>query len=101
MDYAGTERRVHTCFVTRHREYHTRAGTCVAVRDRLSTAWIAGHTAVGLDLAVRQDAVPYVGRPLEFRGGRTRVVTSAVEDIARPGRTVVEAYSLVAGLLPT
>jgi hypothetical protein len=101
MEYAGRDRRVHTCFVTRNREYHTRAGTCVAVRDRASTAWIAGHRAVGLGLAAHDAAAPYVGHPLEFFDGRTRVVTSAVMDIARPGRTVVEAYSLVAGLLPT
>ncbi|HUT79530.1 MAG TPA: hypothetical protein VM285_17670 [Polyangia bacterium] len=92
---------MHTCFVTRHREYHTRAGTCVAVRDRLSTAWIAGHRAVGLGLVGRDDTAPYMGLPLEFFDQSTRVVTSAVVDIARPGRTVVEAYSLVAGLLPT
>jgi hypothetical protein len=101
MPYAGPDRRVHTCFVTRNREYHTRAGTCVAVRDRLSTAWIAGHQAVGLDLADHRDADPYVGHALEFLGGHTRVVTSSVEDISRPGRVVVEAYSLVAGLLPS
>jgi len=92
---------VHTCFVTRNREYHTRSGTCVAVRDRRSTAWIAGHRAVGLFLLEQRDSGPYLGRPLEFFAPYTRVVTSEVVDIARPGRTVVQAYSLVSGLLPT
>ena len=100
MAYRGPERRVHTCFITQNREYHTRRGVCVAVRDRATAAWMAGHRAVGLALTVPERSAPFLGRPLELAGAGARVLTSRVVDICRPGRTVVDAYALVAGFSP-
>ena len=100
MLYDGPDRRVHTCFVTRNREYHTRSGVCVAVRDRYSSAWMAGHRAVGLDMVSVPLGTIYVGYPLEFTSSKTRVRTSAVIDILRPGRNQVDTYRLVNGFQP-
>lgn len=100
MTYNGTERRVHTCFITRNREYHTRAGVCVAVRDRNSSVWMSDHRAMGLMMEISHEDETIQGRPLEFASEMTRVRTSAVMDILRPNRNVVEVYNLVAGFAP-
>ncbi len=99
MAYKGPERRVHTVFFTRNSEYHTRAGACVAVRNRRSGVWISKHEAVGMRLAGPQGAGPYQGFPLRFVDGKTKEVrTSPVMDISRPGRCIVDAYQLVHGV---
>lgn len=100
MPYCGANRRVHTCFVTRNREYHTRAGVCVAVRDRETTAWIAGHRALGMRLMAAIPGVGFLGHPLEFVAGTAHVRTSAVTDILRPGRNAVDVYGFVRGVAP-
>jgi len=100
MPHHGPERREHTCFVTENREYHTRRGVCIAVRDRYTTAWMARHRAVGLNLDDLPSGVEYVGSPLVFRSDSNQVQTSPVVDINRPGRTVVDAYDMVRGFLP-
>jgi len=100
MSYRGPDRRVHTIFVTHNREYHTRAGTCLAVRDRGSTAWMAAHAAVGLSVVRPGCGDPYVGRPLVLESRRTTVRTSRVVDVMRPGRKIVDAYSLALALRP-
>ncbi len=98
MLYHGKDRRVHTCYITRNREYHTRSGVCVAVRDRCSSAWMSGHKAVGLTLADMHSGSIIQGFPLDFASMATRVRTSPVVDILRPGRNVVETYLLVSCL---
>jgi len=98
MAYRGKERRVHTCYITRNREYHVRAGICVAVRDRDSKVWMSEHRAMGLVLNRGEDGTLIQGRPLEFASDVVRVRTSPVVDILRPNRTVVDVYGLVAGL---
>jgi hypothetical protein len=40
MLYNGPDRRVHTCFITRNREYHTRSGVCVVENQGED---LAGH----------------------------------------------------------
>jgi hypothetical protein len=100
MAYNGTNRRVHTCFITRNREYHVRSGVCVAVRDRATSAWIAGHRALGMRLMAAVPGFGFLGRPLEFVAGASHVRTSAVIDILRPGRNEVDIYQFVHGLAP-
>jgi hypothetical protein len=100
MNYEGLNRRVHTCFITQNCEYHMREGVCVAVRDRTSSVWIAGHRAVGLSISTRSPGAMFLGAPLELTDSGTRYVTSPVVDILRPNRNEVDAYSLVRGLLP-
>lgn len=101
MAFNKPNRRVRTCFVTHNCEYHTREGVCVAVRDRASSAWIAGHHAVGLSIGDQGPGTIYLGAPLTFVEAGIRLVTSPVVDILRPNRNEVDACSLVRGLLPT
>jgi hypothetical protein len=100
MRYRGTNRRVHTCFVTANCEYHTREGVCVAVRDRASSAWIAGHRAVGLAIDATGPGAEFLGEPLRLADTGITLVTSPVVDILRPNRNQVEAYSFVRGMVP-
>jgi hypothetical protein len=100
MPYDGVNRRVHTCFVTQNREYHIRSGVCVAVRDRETSVWIAGHRALGMRLIAAVPGVGFLGHPLEFVAGTAHVRTSAVTDISRPNRNMVDVYKFVHGLAP-
>jgi len=100
MKFKGANRRVHTCFVTENCEYHTREGICVAVRDRWSSAWIAGHRAVGLSIGPSGPGAEFLGAPLTLVGGELTLTTSKVVDILRPNRNEVEAYSFARGMLP-
>lgn len=100
MRFEGANRRVHTCFVTENCEYHTREGVCVAVRDRGSSAWIAGHRAIGLAIGVSGPGTVFLGAPLRLVGRDITLMTSPVVDILRPNRNEVEAYSFVHGLTP-
>ena len=98
----GVERRVHRVYVTRNTEYHVRAEVCVAVRDRAGDAWRDDHPAVGRRLAGALKHVhggilptleqPQVGHSVYFRRGERDLVTSVVERIERPVRSVVAAY---------
>jgi hypothetical protein len=100
--FQGRDRRVHICFVTRNREYHVRAGVCMAVRDCKSSVWIAGHKAVGLRLRPLPPRTPYIGRTLEFYSSEKQMLvkTTAVVDVIRPNRNQVESYGFVAGFSP-
>jgi len=100
MPYEGANRRVHTCFITHNREYHVRSGVCVAVRDRETTAWIAGHRALGMHLMSAVPGICFLGHPLEFVAGTAHVRTSSVTDILRPGRNEVAIYRFVHGFAP-
>jgi hypothetical protein len=102
MQYTGPERRKHRVYVTRNSEYHVRAGVCVAVRNRTTESWFAGHMAVGRQLvgALRfapGGIVPHVGEPetgdaIYFREGDHDVITSRLERIDRPAREVVAEH---------
>ena len=100
MSYDGLNRRVHTCFITRNREYHVRSGVCVAVRDRETTAWIAGHSALGMHLIAAVPGAGFLGHQLEFVAGTAHIRTSSVTDILRPNRNEVDIYRFVHGLVP-
>jgi len=100
MKYYGLNRRVHTCFITHNREYHTRKGVCVAVRDRGSSIWISGHDAVGLPMKPLPPGAVYLGNSLEFLSNGKKVITSRVVDIVRPGKSQVSIYGLVYGFYP-
>ena len=95
-------RRVHTCFLTHNREYHVRAGECMAVRDRRTGVWIAGHGAIGMRLKPQAPGEPFLGRRLEFYSIEKEQVirTSPVTDILRPGKAEVQSYRLVHGFSP-
>lgn len=102
MGRPGRERRVHICFITHNREYHVRSGECMAVRDRKSSVWIAGHRAIGLRLRPYPPGTAYIGRTLEFYSAerKTMVRTSAVVDISRPNKNQVDFYGFVHGFAP-
>ena len=87
MRYEGADRRVHTVFVTRNREYHTRDGICVAVRDLKTTAWMALHDAMGMEIESWEEEQLFQGRPLLFRSDNRAVETSTVLEIMRPPET--------------
>jgi hypothetical protein len=106
--FSGSERRRHRVYVTRNTEYHFRDGLCVAVRDRNSGEFLHGHLALRrrvqgtLKRFPNGALVPHVGEPqtgdsLFFLTGGRDLVTSPVQDIARPSREVTQAYSDVAG----
>lgn len=97
------ERRRHRVYVTRNTEYHFKDGFCVAVRDRRSGDFLAGHLAVrrrlhgGLKFFPNGAIVPNPGEPqpgeaLYFAADGRDLVTSPVESIERPSKKVVEAY---------
>ncbi|MDD5305825.1 MAG: hypothetical protein PHU25_00750 [Deltaproteobacteria bacterium] len=98
MPYCGPNRRVHAVFVTRHREYHVRAGVCVAVRDLGTLTWISNHAAMGLCLEQEPEGTRLVGRPLVMWGADRKIETSNVTDIFRPNRNVVQMYGIVKAL---
>jgi hypothetical protein len=106
--YRGQDRRKHRMYVTRNTEYHFRDRTCVAVRDRRSGTWLHSHLALNRTLsgAVRFAggtlipciADPNVGDALYFGEDGQELVTSQLDAIDRPGKTVVRSYpSLAAG----
>jgi hypothetical protein len=100
MRYKGKNRRVHICFITKNREYHIRAGECIAVRDRVTSVWIAGHVAIGMRMRPLPPGASYIGKELEFYSADSRIVTSRVVDILRPNKNEVDTYSFVHGLAP-
>ena len=106
--FEGPERRRHRVFVTRNTEYHLRDGVCVAVRDRTSKRWAEGHLALRLRMegAVRVhsngalipifsppdagDAIFFTYRTSE--GEDRQLVTSRIEEVARPPKADVASY---------
>lgn len=97
------ERRRHRVYVTRNTEYHFRDGFCVAVRDRRTGDFLQGHLAVrrrlhgGLKFFGNGAIVPNAGDPqpgeaLYFAADGRDLVTSPVERVDRPAKTLVAAY---------
>jgi hypothetical protein len=97
------ERRRHRVYVTKNTEYHFKDGFCVAVRDRRSGDFLAGHLAVrrrlhgGLKFFPNGAIVPNPGDPqpgeaLYFAADGRDLVTSPVESIERPAKKIVAAY---------
>lgn len=100
MWYSVNDRRVHTVFVTRNSEYHTKRGICIAVRDRRSTAWISNHEAIGMTLQTDKNDETVQGRPLRLLSPISSICTSNVLDIFRPGRKTFQMYGLIQKLQP-
>jgi hypothetical protein len=108
MGYKGTERRRHRVYVTRNTEYHIRDGVCVAVRDRRSRAFRAAHLALNLTMegGVRVypngTLLPNIANPTEGDaifftrvdddGELRQIVTSRIERVDRPARSIVAMY---------
>lgn len=104
MRYAGRERRIHRVFVTRNTEYHVRRDTCVAVRDRRTGDWIAGHLALNSRVSgglrftdnggIRpNEGTPNLGESLFFVTDGRDLVTSPIVAIERPVREIVSRYN--------
>ena len=100
MSYAGPDRRIHTAFITRNREYHVRDGLCVAVRDRRSQVWISNHEAIGMELEKRQPVNRYMGQNLLFLSNVAKVRTTPVVGIHRPERSTVDIYGMLWAICP-
>ena len=108
MTYEGIERRRHHVYVTRNTEYHLRDNICVAVRDRKSRTFRAGHMALNLKIegGVRifpnGSMVPNLTKPevgeaiffnhIDLQGTERQIVTSRIERIDRPSRRDVMLY---------
>ena len=100
MLYEGPERRIHNVFLTRNREYHVRKGTCVAVRDRKTGAWISNHEAIGMELEVNLPAKLFLGGPLLFLSKFSMVRTTKVMELFRPERDTVDLYNILWSVCP-
>ena len=100
MLYEGHDRRIHSAFLTRNREYHVRSGKCIAVRDRKTSAWISNHEAIGMKLEVSLPAKLFVGTPLLFLSRCAKVKTTQVTEVFRPERETVDLYSLLWSVCP-
>ncbi len=108
MNYQGQERRRHRVFVTRNTEYHLRDDVCVAVRDRDARRFRSAHIALNLRLqgAVKTGANgmsqpdeggPRIGAAIYFTrettdGREHHIVTSRIERIDRPEKSIVQLY---------
>lgn len=98
--YAGAERRHHKVFVTKHTEYHVRAGVVVGVRPRGSKDWLKNHSALSMRLeghVLTGQVLPQVGAPkpgqrMYLATPDNDVVTSPVVAIVRPPKTTVAEY---------
>jgi hypothetical protein len=101
MFYSGPERRIHTVYKTLNREYHVRAGVCVAVRDCKTKIWISNHEAIGMDLEVNLPGEYYLGKPLLFLSPYAGLQTSKVVDYARPELSTVDTYGIVWAVCPS
>jgi len=104
MGFKGKNRRIHKVFVTRNTEYHVRRDLCVAVKDRRSGEWLAGHLALknrvhgGLRFSrtggIRPNpGSPRVGESLFFHAAGRDLVTSVILSVERPHRKTVRRYS--------
>jgi hypothetical protein len=107
--YSGPERRRRRVYVTRNTEYHVEDGTCVAVRDRRTQAFVQGHLALERRVAgtlrffpngaiAPSTGEPRAGESICFGGSASfendgrDLVTSPLECVERPAKTVVAAY---------
>ena len=100
MEYQGPERRRHKVFVTQNTEYHLKDGVCVAVRNRDTGEWNRKHRALGSTLMGGLEVtelgtwkvnfgVAHVGEKLCFAND---LLTTPIEDVGRPLRSVVDTY---------
>lgn len=115
MNYPGPERRRHHVYVTRNTEYHVRDGVCVAVRDRGTQCFRDAHIALRLKLeggikflsngaVLPHDRAPEIGDSLyfvqpgiverDFEEDQRQIITSRIEQVARPPRAVVATYPM-------
>jgi hypothetical protein len=108
MAYEGNDRRRHKVYVTRNTEYHIRDGVCVAVRDRKSRAFRAAHIALnlrmegGVRIYPNGAMIPNVEHPapgdaiffthMSCDGELRQIVTSKLERVERPAKTIVGLY---------
>ena len=74
----------------------------MAVRDRKSSVWIAGHKAIGLRLRPLPPRTTYIGRCIDFYSSEKQMLvqTSAVVDVIRPNKNQVDFYGFVHKMSP-
>lgn len=108
--YAGPDRRRHRVYVTRNTEYHFRDGFCVAVRDRRTGDFLLGHLALRRRVQgsirftanggiIPNPGTPKAGESLYFDADDRDLLTSPVERIDRPDKSIVAAYPTTAGTI--
>ena len=101
--YGGKERRRHRVYVTKNTEYHFRDGFCVAVRDRRTGEFLPGHLALrrrihgGLKFFLNGAIQPNPGEPqpgeaLFFATEGRDLVTSPLEKVERPAKSITQNY---------
>ncbi len=103
MQQMTHERRRHRVFVTRNTEYHFRDRLCVAVRDRRSGDFLAGHLALKRELCggvhrvpngtlLPKEEEPKPGEALYFIANGLDLVTSPLVRVERPIKEIVNSY---------
>ncbi len=102
MDFQGSERRRHHCYVTQNTEYHLRDRVCVGVRDLWSGAWRKDHPAVGKRLfgalktskkGLEALPAPAEGSMLWFENGDNDILTSRLNTVTRPPKRALRKYA--------
>jgi len=100
----GKDRRFNKLFVTRNTEYYLRDGLCLAVKDRRTSEWLAGHLAVGRQLsggvrilgngeAIPVPSAPEVGEALYFAEGGRELITSVLCSVDRAPQELVRQFA--------
>lgn len=101
--FEGSDRRRHRVYLTKNTEYHFRDGYCVAVRDRRTGDFLHGHLALrrrvhgGIKFFLNGAVIPNPGEPrmgeaLFFASEGRDLVTSPLESVERPSKSLVSAY---------
>jgi hypothetical protein len=102
LTYEGIDRRVHKVYVTANTEYHFRRGLCVGVFDRRREKWFERHRAldksISCVLKLCDNGMIAVDKRNPEVGDSLCVgedlITSPIQQIARPPREVVAHYRL-------
>ena len=107
--YSGPDRRRRRVYVTQNHEYHCKDGVCLAVRDRISGAFLKTHRAIGkrasAAVTLANGGISSIAMPEEARPGERMhfvsgpedpkdVLTSPLRSIERPARELVEQYDV-------
>lgn len=93
------DRRENKMYLTRNTEYHMRNRECVGVRNRQTGNWMGQHPALrsyllgGMDRKAKVFNLPLMGARLVFANQRRDILTSPLEDVARPEMPCVENYT--------
>jgi hypothetical protein len=93
------DRRQNQMYLTRNTEYHVRNRECVGVRDRRTGQWLGHHPALrsyllgAMDRKAKVFSLPLMGARLVFADRTRDILTSPLEEVARPDKPCVECYT--------